>query len=780
MTAPTIDPVDVRRTRERRRSLRKKKQKIAKEVCEMASAIWQERHKDRWRRKQRRAKVRMWTENRGSSPWPDSSDVGLPDMTISSLNAQDALHNAVMSARPAVVSKPLSKGAKDQAAGIDALIDAQVFVDQDGEGEIGAMAQEFVDEGCFTAFIPWVREMREVTDIRIIDPIPIDIDPEVYFLKVLQDEFPSGEQRDEGEGDLAGWNWTVFKEERKIDVKFYTKPDTGKVEMIIKEDVKIFDGPKVIIPEYDDVLCPARSANLQQPGPQNPNGAPHVILIERPTADDVMRLVKKKVYDLATVKDVKAAMSSGHTTDFDDAQEQTDAFQGKEHEVKPPTERESQGRLTVLRCFDRRDMDGDGLDEDVVLWVLYETKTLLKSKPMSEMYPSRDGRRPFGEATFLPVRNRREGMGLPELEETIHDLKKQLWDQMVDAGTLTNIPWGFYRPMSSIKPEVITLFPGDLYPLTDPKNDVNIPNLGNRTQAFSVNALGLADALSEKLTVFSNELRSGRVPKGKATALRNLGSFQAIQDAGEARPERILRRFFMGLAQVWSLIHEMNRSFLPEGKKFQLVGYKQPHEDPYREVTAGALRSDFKFDWTANVQNASRGAQQDQMARVMAMVFGEIQVMFGIATPDKMFNVLVDALQAEGVDPERYLSPPSPGAFGPQIMAEEAIITIINEQQPIGKPMESIEDHMKKLQDFRQGDNFGVLSANAAQLFNQYLQEVAQALQREKQLAAAGQAASRLGQGAGAGGANGQGTTEVDTTQTPVNEGELIDGALEG
>ena len=279
--------------------------------------------------------------------------------------------------------------------------------------------------------------------------------------------------------------------------------------------------------------------------------------------------------------------------------------------------------------------------------------------------------------------------------------------------------------------------------------------------------------------MFSNELRSGRVPKGKASALRNVGSIEAIQNAGEARPERILRRFFMGLSQVWLLIHEMNRAFLPQGKKFQLVGYKEPHEDPYKEVSAAALRLDFKFDWTANVQNASRGAQQDQMARVMQLVFGEIQVMFGIATPDKMFNAIVDSLQAEGVDPERYVTPPSPGAFGPQIMAEEAILSIMNEQQPVGRPMEPIEDHFGKLSEFRESPAFEkVLSPASAQLFNQYLSEIAQLLKAEKQQQQAAKAAGKLGAQAGADSA-GQGSTEVDASQTPVEENELIDGSLE-
>jgi hypothetical protein len=108
----------------------------------------------------------MWTEGK-DFPWEDSSDVGLPDMITHSLRMQDTLHNSVMSIRPAIVTKAISgKEDSDKQEIVDNLIDYQVFIEQPGEQLIGDAADAFVNDGVYTIFTPWVREDREVVDIR--------------------------------------------------------------------------------------------------------------------------------------------------------------------------------------------------------------------------------------------------------------------------------------------------------------------------------------------------------------------------------------------------------------------------------------------------------------------------------------------------------------------------------------------------------------------------------------------------------------------------------------
>jgi hypothetical protein len=51
---------------------------------------------------------------------------------------------------------------------------------------------------------------------------------------------------------------------------------------------------------------------------------------------------------------------------------------------------------------------------------------------------------------------------------------------------------------------------------------------------------------------------------------------QTVLSQGDARPERVLRRFFVGLTQIWRIIHGHNQVFLPKNKQVLICGVKEP------------------------------------------------------------------------------------------------------------------------------------------------------------------------------------------------------------
>jgi hypothetical protein len=137
--------------------------------------------------------------------------------------------------------------------------------------------------------------------------------------------------------------------------------------------------------------------------------------------------------------------------------QQKDIFQGQQPNLSK-TDTEGPGKtpdhktLTRLTCFDIFDIDGDGVNEDVIFWVIKETKTLLRVRELTQVYPANPPRRPFAEASFIPVRGRRIGISLLEMIEGLHDVIKQFADQTIDRGTITNVPFGFYRASSNMRP----------------------------------------------------------------------------------------------------------------------------------------------------------------------------------------------------------------------------------------------------------------------------------------------------------------------------------------
>lgn len=756
--------LDLRRERKRVDSLSIDKEEIVDRVHVFYTDDLNARDTDVGLRLQRYAKYRMWTEGRD---WigEETSDVALPDMITTSLRMQDTLHNAVMSQRPVVQANALQKSDKEKQETVDNLIDYQFFVEQKGEKIIEEYTEAFVNDPAVTIFVPWVREQKKISDIRLFSAIPEEMVPAAYFNQLLEETFNQAQfVKIPG---TEGWDWNVLdRDGQEFKARFYTRDD-NRLELVFEHKVIVFDGPRPMVKDYDHILCPPNSANLQAPGPSNPGGASHVILMDFPTVDEIKKLAEEGFYDLVTDEELEAL--GNHNLDDSDrhVDKQKDDFAGTNTDTI--TKQESHRTLTRLVCFDNYDIDGDGFDEDVIWWVILETRILLKAKSLTEMYPANPPRRPFAEASFLPVKGRRAGISFLELMEGTHDWMKQTVDLTMDSGTITTMPFGFYKPDSNIKQEVMRLFPGELYPLRDPTSDINIPTFNNNSQAFGFNMLTLATQFQEKLTTVG-DLQLGRVPQGKASALRTAQGMQTILGQGEARPERILRRYFMGLTELWAQIHELNQHFLPEKKKFRLAGFKDQPQDPYTEIEdRRQLEGRFTFSFAANVFNTSKQALQEGLNNMLSVFLSPLGFQMGMVTPDNAYRLMRDWAKAFGQDPALYLTAPSPQSEGPTILAEEAISQIMNGKVPFGEPMEGAIQHLEKLQEFLQGEQFGLLDPEEIPIFQAYFLEVKQKAEQEQQQQQLQEAAAQLQPQGG-----GPGASPVDQSNPQIQNNELL------
>ena len=774
------EPDELRTERIRRSSTGYKAEAIVKRVMEFAVQDEAARSEDTQVRLQRYAKYRMWAYDETDFPWEGSSNIGLPMLMTDVLALEDSLHNAVMSNRPLTSARALKKNDIDSQETIDDLLDTQVFIEQNGEDCVGESASCFALDGGFVAFVPWVNEERGISIRRTFKSFGDDI-PAVHFERIIKQEFPDHPATPT---DREMWDWKLIDpkapnpKRKEFDVKFYTLPDTGEIEMIASKPTRVYEGPKIIIKDYEDVMTPARSANLQPPGSSNPNGAAHVILIDYPTIDEIERLVDNDFYDLVRKKDLKGirALSDTKTNRRDQLKQQKDVLQGEQNDQ---TSRDkSHGRLTRYICFDLYDIDGSGINTDMMWWVLPDRKLLLKAKPMTEMYPCDPPRRPLAEATMIPVKGRREGIGLLELMESMHDFKKQLLDQTVDAGTLTTLPFGFYRATSNIKPEVMRMWPGDMFPLADPKNDVSFPDLGaGNSTSYGINMMSIADQMAEKVTA-RGDLQLGRVPVGRSSALRTSGNMQSLLQAGEARPERILRRFLLGWIEIFKQIHEMNRVFLTKEKEFRIVGIRDPNADPYRTVTPDQLKGRFDFDFSINILNANKLAQQEGYEKAMPVLFNPIALQTGITTPDTIYRLTRDYLKSLGWGSGQYINMPNPDAMKPPILAEEALTSIFSGEMPQGPPMEGAQEHMAKLNAFADSEQFGLFKFESQiEMFRTYRRSVAERIRMEKLAEASSQ---QLGAG-NPGGGPPNGGMPPPAGNPPLSGGdELLDETLPG
>lgn len=760
--------------RTRKRTLTIDKKKLLKRTTDFVEDDESKRQFEMDARAQRYAKYRQWRDGEASNLWDDASNAVLSDLTTNSLRVQDTLYNAVMTTRPALISKATHEKDKEKQETVDTIIDYQAFV-ENGEEWLSELIDAFVNDGHFTAFIPWVKEKRKNNELRVTPPIPTDEVPGVYFRTLLEQIYPEAEIVARGASAIDAWDYVVTTAEGTVyDVAFYTGED-DVVEIVSTSLVTIFDGPKIIVKDRSDVLHPMNAHNLQIPGPSNPNGAGHVILVDRPELDEIVRLQKSGFYDLLTksdVVDLQGRVNTESAEASDEAKQVATIGGGDPEEGEAPVEHR---KLIRYMVFDTLDIAGNGETEDVVYWVLKDPNKLLRVRRLSEVYPGAIPRRPFAEEQFIPVRGSRTGISMLELVESAHDLRKTIIDQSIDHGSLALSPFWFYRPTSSMKPEIIRLYPGEGYPLSDPKNDVAFPALPQGGQAYAFNMLNLVDRDQEKVGMIG-DLQLGRVPQGKASALRTVRGMAMVQGQGEARPARLLHRFFTGLSQIWKQIHELNRHMLPKDKQIRIVTNKDDTENPYLTVNKSDLDGVFEFEFSANVFNTSKEALQEALGNLAGLFISEIGFMTGISNEKTVYNLFKDIAKAYGQDPDRYITPPRMQEL---ISFEEVLAVIMDNQMPKGVPQEGPQQHLEMMQQFVQSEQFGLLSEQQLEIFQRWSEVVMGMLQELQRMQA--MAAATGGDASGtAGGEEGRPPTggPVDNSQATLQENELADEGL--
>lgn len=693
-------------------------------------------------RLQRYAKLRGWQETK-EHPWPNASNAHLPVMMQNSQRTQDTLHNAVLTSRPAIVAVPINKASAEKGANVDEILDYQFFVEQHGEDKLGDIISGFVDDGKKFVYVAWVEDKQFTVESYPLGHAPEDTDIREWLVENLRTIFSADAEvtpRDEN-----GVGWTVLDkdynsgEPTEVEVEF-AQDDDEFVYVYIKREVCLYEGPCVFPKAIEDVILPANATNVQAPSPSNPCGAQHVMLRDYPTEDEILRLAKDGTYDLVAYKELDETLDASKGRSFhdstDDGQEpsrQKAALAGQD-----PHTAEGEYRLkqfTRLKVFDRWDVNNDGLEEDVEFTVLLEPRLLLRAKYMTELYPFPVPRRPIVSGDFLPVPGNMYGISMLELVESTQDLMKMMLDQSIDAATLSNSPIGFYRASSGLRPEVIRFSPGDMIPTANPKEDFSFPQLGNPNQNYWINMLTMLEQFSERLSM-QGELQMGRVPYGKASALRTASTMQALLQQGDARPERILRRLFHLLADVWQLMHMLNVAFLKPDKEYRVIGPTNNNDAPYKILhDPSAIKGMFLFDFKANVLNTNKAAQEQVMEALAGSLINGLMFQIGMVDREKVYNIMRDLIKSKGQDPDRYIKRPPNLPDAPSVMAEEAIVMIMNGEMPSGMPAEGAQQHLSKLLEFQNSDSFGYVKEAAIQLYINYVRDIMMLAQKEAQQA---------------------------------------------
>jgi hypothetical protein len=438
-------------------------------------------------------------------------------------------------------------------------------------------------------------------------------------------------------------------------------PETGEIEIVytkssveVEKEVikKIFDGPCAETVPPGDVLTI---------GNDDPDLAEHVMQMIDLTASDLNMYADQGIFEKAAVDEVLSHAADRRPNAYANRAIKEDIAHAKgESDASPSYESE---KYTILECYSRIPIDSTGIASEVVYWVHKQSGQILRATYLRRISPS--GKRPFAWAEFMPNK-----VGLIEM---IYNLTKEIdaiRNMRLDFGLISSMPFGYYRPSSSMSTAEIPLAPGKLVPLDNPMSDVVFPQLGNRT-VFGFQEEASIYSMIERVTNMSDlslGLLSGQGAARTATGAR------AVMGESNININIFLRRINRALKKLYCLIFEQVQQKLPEGFEFRVVD-NFTGKDMFLVINPSQIEGFYDFELDPNSSNSNKQVQLDVANEVYQLTSNPLDIQLGLVTPSERYEAIKNKLQVMGIrDFSRFVRKPDQHSikFSPQEMFNRA------------------------------------------------------------------------------------------------------------
>lgn len=311
-------------------------------------------------------------------------------------------------------------------------------------------------------------------------------------------------------------------------------------------------------------------------------------------------------------------------------------------------------RYEILEAYASIDVDGDGLNSEVVLWVHKQSNEILRATYLRRI--NKAGERPFAVIHFHKRVGEDYGMGLVEVMHPIAQEIDAQHNMRVDYGLIANIPYFFYRPSSNVDAVREELAPGKGIPLDNPQTDVYFPPMSNRT-AFGHQEEQNLLVHTQRLTGLSD--MSLGLMTGDQGATRTATGARALVGEANANLDIHLRRLNRGWSTVLKLMLHMIQQRIPEGFAFRLVG--ADGNDYFAKIKDRSdIAGDYDFEISPNTANSNKAITQQTAQNIYGLTNNPIDYQLGILTPGNRYEAIKNQLQSMGVkDWSRYINKPA-------------------------------------------------------------------------------------------------------------------------
>jgi hypothetical protein len=440
----------------------------------------------------------------------------------------------------------------------------------------------------------------------------------------------------------------VITEKRATGVVEMPGPDGYPQSMAVFEDVEVekevlqetFNGPCLEAIPVEDVLLV---------GSGDPQLADDVIHSYYLTASELLSMADQSIFDMDAVEKVISHGRNYKQTDWTSAIKSQMAYSSGTGQIDKEID---VTRYQILERYARIDVDESGIASEVILWVHESTGEILRATYLHRV--NKAGLRPFHKADFHIREGQIYGTGLPELMYSLQKEIDAVKNMKMDFGLISSMPFGYYRPTSSMKEERMPMEPGMLFPLDNPGQDVYFPNLGART-GFLGNEEQMLQMTVDRLTSIS-DLSLGVI--GGQGASRTATGTRALLGESNANLDIFLKRLNRPWTSAIRYLFKQLQDKLPDGFQFRLLG--DSGDDFWATVrTKAEIAGDFDFMVEGNSANSNKAIQIETANSILATIANPLFMQLGVVNPGHIFEALKNKFKVEGIKEwSRYISKP--------------------------------------------------------------------------------------------------------------------------
>ena len=389
-----------------------------------------------------------------------------------------------------------------------------------------------------------------------------------------------------------------------------------------------------------------------------------------------------------------------------------------------------QGYL-VWECYYSFKMPGDKAEREYVFFMMPEYRWIYRVVALEVLCP--DKVRPYTSWDFMPDDdNSFLSMGIGHIIMDLQSIINDIFNKQMDRDDLINMPFGFYRPSSSIKKDIVKIAPGVLIPTADPTSIV-FPNW-NRPNAADTPYIQMILSFIERLTSATNYFQ-GSAPS-RPNAPRTFGATAAIIQEGQINFDLHIQRYQLSLYDVIYGIKDQYRHYLPGDLEFMAPGAKS-----MRSISADVLDFNYELMFKGTSTNTNKAIRREFNQVVYMSLMQNPLIM---TNPVAMYNITRRfAIAHEYLEFDQDVPEPAPGMMHAPMDQMEEIRAMAMGQNVSPLPVDNHEEHMEIISLFMQSDEVANFPGELLPMLIAHLQghqEMAAMMQRAQMVQPGGSA----------------------------------------